>query len=243
MSYVRGVDVSVIQDPATVPWEKLRDEHGVRFTYIRAENGNNGIDGRFQGHLQRARAAGIIVGPYMAWFPLPSGPGLPAGRSPEEQADAFLAACGGPTGVGTQDGDLPPMLDLEWPEPAEWLEWGCTAPQIRAHCLAGARAVAQRFGCWPTLYSYPDWWMRIGGPSEPAFTPFPLYQASYRPKANVWPADGEQPPTVDRPWQRWAVWQFSGGDVTGLGVHVDTDVIASEDVLQKLCTADLTATW
>lgn len=231
---IRGIDVSNIQH--TVDWARLAGQ-GIRFAIVKCTTGNNGKDSDFDRHVAGAKAAGLAVGLYHFSFPLPDDPIHP-GRSPEEQADACWAVA---SGLGSNDGELPPAVDLEWPMANEWLKYGCGPDQIRTHNLALIEAFAVRWGCRPLVYTYPDWWMRTGGGHEVAFARNPLWMASYPAGAPSWPVDGRGPPCVVKPWASpggWAVWQFSGGGLVLPGVgKVDTNVIADEATLQKLLTA------
>ncbi len=235
---IRGVDISNIQH--TENWAALKSQ-GIRFAVIKCTTGNDGKDSDFDRHVAEAKAAGIAVGLYHFSFPLPNDPAHP-GRSPAEQADACWAASGG---LGSNDGELPPALDFEWPTADLWAKYpGCTPDQMRAHCLAACEEFSQRWGCRPLVYTYPDWWMRIGGQRAPEFARNPLWMASYPAGAAAWPVDGQRPPIVVKPWLRASMWQFSGGGLVLPGVgKVDTDVVPDEATFQRLLTAGLDADW
>jgi GH25 family lysozyme M1 (1,4-beta-N-acetylmuramidase) len=87
----------------------------VRLAICKCTQGNDGKDPRFDEYAAGAKAAGVHVGAYLFAYPLPSGPGKPAGRAAEEQARRLYADC---AGLGKAKGELPPALDLEWP--ARW---------------------------------------------------------------------------------------------------------------------------
>jgi lysozyme len=242
---LRGLDVSSAQ--GVVNWPSLA-KIGLRFAFIKCSEGNrgndpifdtpgylvdhrraagtSGQDTQFQINVDGATSAGIAAGPYHFAYPLPPQVGNPI-RDPRAQAKfAFDLAAG----LGSIAGDLPPALDLEWPPPQDWPKWGCTAPQIRDWGLQWLDEATGLWGCKPIIYTYPDFWMHLGGGSEPAFAQYGLWSASYPPGAARWPKDGEKP-TILKPWADWTFWQWTGGgaDLPN-GVHADYDVFSGGEV-------------
>lgn len=247
---LRGLDVSQCQ--GRVDWKAVADL-GCRFAFVKCSEGNKGIDPAlgsalfylehkraagvsgqdplFDVNVARARAAGLYVGPYHFAYPLPPQAGNPM-RDPEKQAKfAYDLAAG----LGSFDGDLPPMLDLEWPAPADWGRWGCDAAQIRAWALACLDAMAGFNGCTPLLYTYPDFWRHIEGSREGAFARYPLVMASY-PQPAAWPSPTATAPTL-APWASPTFWQITGGEMTlPGGAPADYDVfLGGEAELAALC--------
>jgi lysozyme len=232
---LRGIDVSSIQ--RVVPWDRVVAA-GCSFAIVRAASGNTpGPDPMFAQNVAGAQAAGLIVGAYNVVFPLPPDE-LKANRDPADQAQYHFNLC---KGHGSHDGELGPFVDAEWPEPADWHRWGCSAPQIRAWLLSYLDAATALWGRLPTVYTYPDWWEHIGGPGEPAFAKYPLWAASYT-HPDRWPAAGESPEPLG-PWVgSWAFWQSSGGTQSLWGVPVDCDVYSgSLDDLKALASPGATA--
>jgi lysozyme len=215
---LRGIDVSSIQ--RDVPWEKVAAA-GCSFAIVKGASGNApGPDPMFAKNVAGAQAAGLIVGAYHVAFPLPPDT-TKANRDPADQAKYHFDLC---RGFGSHDGELGPMLDCEWPEPADWNRWGCSAPQIRAWLLAYLDAATTLWGRLPTVYTYPDWATHVGLASEPAFAKYPLWAASYT-HPDRWPGAGEAPASI-APWGgSWRFWQSSGGTQSlWSGVPVDCDV-------------------
>jgi lysozyme len=225
---IRGIDVSAVQ--GVIDWPDVAIS-GIRFAILKCTEGNKtNVDAFFASNLAAARAAGVVVGAYHFAYCLPTDPSKP-GRSAVEQAEAAhrLSA-----GLGELDGDLPPALDLEWPEPDRWAQWGCNSEQIRKWALDAIDAWTNVYGCKPMIYTYPDWWAHVGGASEPTFASCPLWMASYPKDQTAWPLDHDRP-MVARPWTDWAVWQFSGGGIKlPNGKSVDGNVIRDEDALHAL---------
>lgn len=247
---LQGLDVSMCQ--GRVDWPAVYDL-GCRFAFVKCSEGNKGadpvigqpefyvdhkraagvvgVDPLFDVNVARARAAGLLVGAYHFAYPLPPLAGNPV-RDPEQQAKFAYDLAGG---LGSFDGDLPPMLDLEWPPPPDMPTWGCNAKQIRTWGLDCLDAMAGFNGCTPLLYTYPDFWHAIGGPSEPAFARYPLVMASY-PVPAAWPAATAKAPTL-APWASPLFWQITGGamHLPG-GAPADFDVfLGSAADLAALC--------
>lgn len=93
---VRGVDVSHHQDD--IDWARFADG-GVDFAYIKATEGGDWVDTRFEHNWEQAQEAGIPVGAYH-FFTLCT-PGV-------EQADNVNRVLSG------RSGDLPLAIDLEF---------------------------------------------------------------------------------------------------------------------------------
>ncbi len=95
MNLVHGVDVSVYEP--NVDWRALRAQ-GFKFALIRATSGTGYTDPKFGEHWAGARAAGILRGAYHYLF---------GGQDAKKQAEFFIDT------VGTDKGELPPIVDLE----------------------------------------------------------------------------------------------------------------------------------
>lgn len=90
-----GIDVSHHQ--GAVDWRRVAGDR-IRFAYVKATEGRDHVDARFQANWRGAQAAGLQRGAYH-FFTLCS-PGV-------DQADNFLAV------VPPEHGTLPPAVDLE----------------------------------------------------------------------------------------------------------------------------------
>lgn len=250
MGFTKGLDVSVVQ--GRVDWPAAY-ELGCRFAFIKCTEGNRGydpvlalpenyvdhrraagivgIDPLFDVHTGSALRAGMRVAPYHFCYPLPHQDGNPV-RDPEAQAKFFWD---GAAGLGASQGDLPPMVDLEWPPPEGWGKWGCTKPQLIHWGLSFLACCEQLWRRPPVLYTYPDFWSHLGGAAEPAFARYPLCMASY-PHPARWPLEAEPAPHVG-PWERATFWQFTGGGMRlPGGAPVDYEVFCGdEQALAKFC--------
>jgi GH25 family lysozyme M1 (1,4-beta-N-acetylmuramidase) len=196
---LRLVDVS--EFTSHPDWQAIAAA-GVIGAYVKGYGGNDGPNRYAEEQIAGARAAGLKVGVYHFAFVLPSDVGKP-GRTPTEQVDALWQAVGalGPF-------DLPPMLDLEWPPPAEWPKWLVTSA-IAAQWIAAALAdMDARFGRQSGIYTAPGWWQALRGAGQlDAFARRPLWLADWLPAwTQTWPLDDTTVPTPPPPW--------AGGDVT-----------------------------
>ncbi len=87
---------------------------GVVAAYAEATRGNDGPNPYFQRQVQQLRGAGIACGAYLFAYPLNDAGGH-INRDPAGQAKLFFDDS---AGLGELPGELPPMLDAEWPYPA-----------------------------------------------------------------------------------------------------------------------------
>lgn len=217
---------------------KLAASAGVRFMWCKSAEGNEPArnDFAFARNVQGCRDNGIVPGAYFFPYPLPSGPGLPSGRGPLEQAQRFYEVT---KGLGSQPGELSPAVDAEWPSPEEWGKWGCSPEQIndwlREHC----EAVALLFGRLPIIYTYPWWWRTLAISADVSWASrYPLWMATYTHFGPGTPEVGSSP-QIPTPWTNWDAWQYSANGssvrVPGIpAVPVDRDVIRDEATFRRL---------
>jgi lysozyme len=132
---IRGVDVS--HDQGEIDWLLLANDR-TDFAYIRATDGVDGIDPRFDENWEQAQRVGLIVGAYHR-FEL-CAPG-------NVQAGSFIRTV--PVEVGT----LPPAVDLS-------LEEACVEPpnpgSLRAELGSFIRALEDRYGTQVVVYAPPE---------------------------------------------------------------------------------------
>jgi len=223
-----GLDVSSVQGLVTLSdWVTIATR-GTRFVVAKCGNGNERPDPIFPSNVEHAEAGGLVVGAYHFLFPaLPSGPGLPTGRDPAEQARAHFAQC---AGLGSGKGELTAFADLEWPRPEAWgkpLDGVVGRPtvtrqSVREWTLAYLVEYSRLQGRPMGLYA-DRWFLECLQPSA-EFAAYPLWLAEYGPKVD--PVG---------PWAGWSAWQTSGGGGRlPSGAPVDTDEIADEDTFAKL---------
>jgi lysozyme len=130
--HAMGVDVSHHQ--GAIDWGRVAAT-GVRFAYIKATEGRDLRDERFDDNWAGATHAGLRVGAYH-YFTLCS-PGA-------AQAAHFLAV------VPDAPGTLPPAIDLEY-------EGNCsrrpTQPELERELVAFDEALEERYGRPPIIYA------------------------------------------------------------------------------------------
>jgi lysozyme len=208
-----GIDISQFQGDLTDAHWKTIAASGKRFVYLRSGVGNEASDTHFARYLAGARAARLVVGAYHFVFPLPSAAGH-AGREPEDQAQAHYEAC---SGLGSRVEDLPPAMDIEWPEPERWEQWGCSAAQVTDWALRYLTKASSLYGRVPVVYSYP-WWIKAAGLG--GLGKYPLWLASYQAAT----------PAAPSPWSRVTIQQTSaGGFALPNGARADEDTIIDPD--------------
>ncbi len=235
---ILGIDA--YEDYGAVDWARAQAA-GVRFAFLKCTQGNDFKDPKFDRYAEGCRNVGIAAGPYLFGYPLPADDKHP-GRAPEDQARRLYQDC---NGLGSQPGDLPPVLDLEWPPHFErekgtskildrWTEWKVGREFIAAWGLACLAELERLFHRTPILYTYPDFWGSLGpAGKDPAFARYPLWIANYTAPKD-WLPTGK--PIVPAPWTDWTIWQFSadGSSVRIPGVPacpLDRNVVRDLDAL------------
>ena len=214
---LKGIDVSNVQ--GNVDWRKVRDA-GVRFAYLKTATGNEGLDPAYSHNLAGCRSNGVWAGGYGFAFPLPPDPAHP-GREPKDQALHHFRLSGG---IGKGPGELPFVVDLEWPYPTTspgrerdgWAHWGCSAPQV-ADWLSEYLAEADALFEGPVgVYTFPWFWNAVWGaigddrrgPLCAQLARRPLWMASYASRApagpDAWPKVADAPRVVVEPWRSLA---------------------------------------
>lgn len=196
---IHGVDVSHYQ--GTIDWPPVAAA-GVRFAYCKATQGNGGADATFVPNVQRALAAGLLVGAYHF--------AVPDHRAGDAVAEA-QACVARMRGLQLQ---LPPVLDLETNadklSPAELEQWA----------LDWLAEVQRLTGRRPLLYSCTSFLVaRAGRGTRIAKGGYRYWVARYRGGQAVDPG-----PLAA--FDDWTIWQNSGhGKVPGISRPVDLDVL------------------
>ncbi len=215
MSTLKGLDASSVQGVLDIP---ALDAAGCRFVIAKCQTGNAGKDPCFERNIAAARAQGWTVGAYHFLFPLPH-------LDPVKQAEGFFAA----SQLGASDGELPPSLDLEWPDPdAGFAKWGCTPSQVSDWSRRCAERVTELFGRRPLIYTYPYFMAKLHTADVSWLADYPLWIASY----------GGAKPTVPKPWADWTMWQYDGNGGARMpnGGDADFDYFnGDETALREFC--------
>ena len=189
MNLVYGVDVSEWEPK--VNWRTLRSQ-GVRFALIRATSGHGYIDKCFKSHWEGARREGILRGAYHY---------LIAGQDPVKQADLFIST------VGSDQGELPPIVDLE-----DKYNESESNRRIITTCKAVLDRIEQAFGRKPMIYSrttYLQDHVTVNRKAPDWAKEYPLWVAQYPWVFQTDTMPNKNMPTQPEGWNNWLFWQYS----------------------------------
>jgi len=180
---------------------------GVDAVYLEATRGNDGPNQCFHRQLAALRRAGIPCGAYLFCYPLNDAPGH-VNRDPRGQALLFYNDSGG---LGSEPGELPPMLDAEWPYPQDWTTWTVTRASIAAWLDACAQDVDGLFQRPAGIYTdVGGFWQPLGGAViNPAFGGRKLWMAQYRDVLTHTTLTTADPPPPPPPWTDLTLWQWT----------------------------------
>jgi lysozyme len=157
--YVFGIDVSHYN--GAINWPKVtQSKHPIKFVFVRATMGRNGIDNRYAYNLQEAADAGFLVGSYHYFRP---------NEPADEQFLNFKQH------AMVKPGHLHPMLDIEAP-----------SRQGNAHLIAELKKwlklAEAAYGVKPIIYTGRNFYeTRLKGHVEG----YPLWIASYSHKEKL----------------------------------------------------------
>ena len=189
---IHGIDISHYQ--GHINWKTLQDkglinETPIRFIMIKATEGATRIDPLFKENFLQAREHGFTRGAYH--FYSVSSPA-------DKQAYFFIR------NVHLENGDLPPVLDVEH-KPAKQ-----TDDEFASSVLQWLDIVEKHYGVKPIIYTYYKFKMRYL--SDPVFDSYPYWIAHYY---------------VDEVEYKgaWKFWQHTdAGRLPGITGQVDFDI-------------------
>lgn len=154
---IRGIDVSHHQ--GEIDWEQLRHEEigrePISFVFVKATEGRAMVDRNFKENFEKARENGFIRGAYHYFLPRVSA---------QDQAEHFMSE------VELEQGDLPPVLDIE-------VDGGLTAEALRDSALVWLRMMKRKYGVRPILYTYYNFKQEYLSTRE--FEEYPYWIAHY----------------------------------------------------------------
>ncbi len=196
---VQGIDISHLNGP--VNYSALVQD-GVSFVFCKASQGTGFTDPIFQTNYKQLTAANIIMAPYHF---------VEFENSPAQaQADNFFNC----NVDFTQQGILPPVIDIEWQANDALNQYitnnRATCVQLISDWLS---IVAAKIGRNPIIYTNANFWHDfLGNPA--GFGQYPLWIADY---------SGSKPP-VPPGWNNYTIWQFTGtGGISSVQGQVDRD--------------------
>lgn len=212
---------------------------GFHGAYIKSSQYSGTRIWKHKDYADRAEAAGLAPGAYHFAY---------VGSDPLLQAKFFFDAC---YGLGSKDGELPPMLDLEFAQPdvsgKHIVEWGeaCLEEMVKLwypdNRLLDPTDHRYRL---PGIYMYPYFIQRcmpyIG---RSKLLQFPLHIASYKSRYDAatkkhvlvpWEPDlsKDKPLIPNGTWHSWKLWQYSGNNgkkVPGIPMDCDRNVFNGDE--------------
>ena len=190
---IHGIDVSKFQ--GDIDWNAVANS-GVKFAWIKATEGGDRADERFQANWSGAKAAGVPRGAYhfVYWC-----------RPPMEEMAFFEQ------NAPVEDDALPPVLDVEATPTSKTCHRHLTQEDAIAEMKVMLDEMERHYGKRPIIYTTVDFYQAIL--ADGAFMDYPIWVRSvkYRPAVKYGP----------RPWH---FWQYqSDGSVAGIQAHVDRD--------------------
>lgn len=193
---IHGIDVSKYQD--MIAWEEVGTMRvkniKLGFAFIKATEGIGNTDPQFKRNWRKAKEAGIIRGAYHFFI---------ASKDGKMQAENFINA------VGLENGDLPPVLDVEQTN-------GSANTDLQREIRRWLETVEGYYHVKPIIYTNVDFYnQRLGHD----FDKYPLWIAHYY---------QQQQPRIDRDW---SFWQHSDeGRVNGILSKVDFNVFSGDSL-------------
>ena len=189
---IHGIDISHYQ--GEIDWDELRNNGmiercPVRFVMIKVTEGSTRIDDRFKENFYQAREYGFIRGAYHFWSTRSSG---------RAQAEHFLRQ------VKLEDGDLPPVLDVEHKAKDQ------TPEEFKESVLTWLRLVEKAYDAKPIIYTY--YKFKLTYLNDSVFNDYPYWIAHYY----VDSVKYEGP---------WKFWQHTDcGRLPGIKGYVDFNI-------------------
>lgn len=187
---IHGIDISHYQ--GEIDWGQLREAMiercPVRFVVIKATEGSNKLDDSFNDNFYQARENGFIRGAYHFWS---------TKTSARSQAEYFLKQ------VHLEDGDLPPILDVE-------KKGTVTVAEFQENVLTWLRLVEKHYHVKPIIYTY--YKFKMDYLNDSVFNEYPYWIAHYY---------------VDKVQYKgkWKFWQHTDcGRLPGIKGYVDFDI-------------------
>ena len=196
---IHGIDVSKYQ--STVAWEEVKamkvKEIQMGFAFIKATEGIGNADPYYKRNWKKAKDNSIVRGAYHFFS------GSKDGRM---QAENFINK------VKLEEGDLPPVLDVEQLN-------GATTLQLKKEIIEWLEIVENHYQVKPVIYTNIDFYNKNLGED---FDKYPLWIAHY------------YQPGQPRIKRGWIFWQHSQeGRVNGIFSKVDFNVFNGDSASFK----------
>lgn len=187
---IRGIDISHYQD--RIDWERLRNANvqrvPLRFVFVKATEGVSMIDENFSDNFYQARQNDLIRGAYHFFVP---------DADARKQARFYLKQ------VHLEEGDLPPVLDVE-------KVGRLSSEQLRKAVRTWLEIVEEHYGVKPILYTGASFKKKYLNDS--IFNQYPYWIAHYY----------VEKPTYEGSWKFWQYTDF--GKIDGIQGNVDCNI-------------------
>ncbi|MBB5606460.1 MULTISPECIES: glycoside hydrolase family 25 protein [unclassified Janthinobacterium] len=185
-----GIDVSHYN--GDIDWAKVAaDKNKPKFVYMKATEGRSIVDAKYQDNRKRAKEHGLLCGAYHFFVPE-----VPV----QEQVEHFCKV------VGSVEGELPPMLDVE--------HSGLAKHAYAAALMQWLQQAGDRLKCVPGIYAGPYFWNSNVG----SFTPFlasPLWISNFTQASH---------PLLMSGATSYTFWQYTDSTkIDGIAGKVDMD--------------------
>lgn len=208
---IHGIDISHYQ--GDIDWDKLRGANiegcPLRFIMIKSTEGSTRVDDKFKENFRQAREYGFIRGAYHFWSNK---------SSARSQAYHFLNT------VRLEEGDLPPVLDVEH-KPADR-----SVEDFQNDVLTWLHIVEDKYHVKPIIYTYYKFKEKYL--SKPVFDDYPYWIAHYY---------------VDKVEYKgaWKFWQHTDvGRLPGIKSYVDFNIYnGSFYDMKKLTIGNQDTVW
>jgi lysozyme len=205
---VHGIDVSKYQ--GDIDWQAVK-EAGVAFAFIKASEGGDNTDAKFQRNWAAAKAAGVPRGAYhfVYWC-----------RPPHEEIANFKSV------VPVEADSLPPVLDVEATPESRSCKRTLYREEVLADMKQMLEAMERHYGKKPIIYSSVDFYQAIL--HENALSEYP-----------IWVRSTKYHPQVRYGSRKWTFWQYrSDGNVPGITGAVDQNAFHGSEEQWRRWLAD-----
>lgn len=187
---IRGIDISHHQ--GKIDWKKLSEGNiggePISFAFIKATEGSTLVDENFKENFYQAREYGLMRGAYHYFIP---------NARAESQADHFISQ------VELEDGDLPPVLDIEE-------KGNLSTSKLQEEALTWLRCVEKYYGVKPIIYT--SYKFKISYLNSKAFSQYPYWIAHYYVQTLTYTGE-------------WKFWQHTDvGRLPGITGNIDFNV-------------------
>lgn len=189
---IRGIDISHYQ--GVIDWDELRNngvinKSPIRFIMVKATEGSDRVDKRFAHNFTQAREYGYIRGAYHFWS-------NKSGAT--TQAQHFIKT------VKLDEGDLPPVLDIELKPKSMGVE------EFKDSVMRWLDIVEEHYDIAPIIYTY--YKFKKAYLNDTVFDRYPYWIAHYYVDSVEY--DG-----------KWDFWQHTDcGRLPGINGYVDLNI-------------------